>query len=119
VAVISPLIHRVSEPALEPGSPSAVPSNPNGRQGRDAAGIDALIERLQPPSFGDRAPAIVAIVATDGIESVVAASLGGVRVAGRGGQSGAGAGVRPGPRSGHSGKRTKTDPIDAPICPRR
>ena len=39
--------------------------------GRDAAGIDALIARLRP-----LAPAIVAIEATGGLESVVAASLG-------------------------------------------
>ena len=38
-----------------------------------------MIERLRPPYFGDGAPAIVAIVAivaTGGIESVVSAGLG-------------------------------------------
>jgi hypothetical protein len=39
--------------------------------GRDAAGIDALIERLRP-----LAPAMVAVEATGGLESVVAAGLG-------------------------------------------
>jgi transposase len=38
---------------------------------RDAAGIDALIERLRP-----LAPAIVAVAATGGLESVVGAGLG-------------------------------------------
>jgi transposase len=39
--------------------------------GRDAAGIEALIGRLRP-----LAPAMVAIEATGGLESVVAAGLG-------------------------------------------
>jgi hypothetical protein len=115
VAVGSPRSHGVIEPVGEPGSPAAVPSNPNSRPpdasapqakpvearmgsdgvvvgidvakagldvhllaageafavARDAAGIDALIERLRP-----LAPAIVAVAATGGLESVVGAGLG-------------------------------------------
>jgi len=75
---------------------------------RDAAGIDALIERLRAI-----APAIVAIEATGGLESVVAASL-----------AAAGlpvvvvdpAQVRAFARA--LGKRAKTDPIDALVIAR-
>jgi len=44
--------------------------------GRDAAGIDALIARLRPADAGCGAPAIVAVEATGGLESSVAASPG-------------------------------------------
>jgi transposase len=73
--------------------------------GRDAAGIDALIERLRP-----LAPAMVAIEATGGLESVVAASLGaaGLSVVV----------VNPAQVRAFAqalGKRAKTDPIDAAV----
>ena len=73
--------------------------------GRDAAGIDALIGRLRP-----LAPAIVAIEATGGLESVVAASLGaaGLPVVV----------VNPAQVRAFAqalGKRAKTDPIDAAV----
>jgi transposase len=73
--------------------------------GRDAAGIDALIARLRP-----LAPAIVAVEATGGLESVVAASLGSaglpVLVVNP-------ARVRAVAQA--LGKRAKTDPIDAGV----
>jgi transposase len=73
--------------------------------GRDAAGIDALIERLRP-----LAPAIVAVEATGGLESVVAAGLGaaGLPVVV----------VNPAQVRAFAtalGKRAKTDPIDAAV----
>jgi transposase len=76
--------------------------------GHDAAGIDALVERLRP-----LAPAIVAIEATGGLECVVAAGLGasGLPVVV----------VNPAQVRAFAqalGKRAKTDPIDAPRCPR-
>jgi len=72
---------------------------------RDAAGIDALIARLRP-----LAPAIVAVEATGGLESVVAASLGaaGLPVVV----------VNPAQVRAFAqalGKRAKTDPIDAAV----
>jgi transposase len=81
--------------------------------GRDAAGIDALIGRLRPqiPAIG--APAMVAIEATGGLESVVAASLGaaGLSVVV----------VNPAQVRAFAqalGKRAKTDPIDAAVIAR-
>jgi transposase len=76
--------------------------------GRDAAGIDELIERLQP-----LAPAMVAVEATGGLESVVAASLGaaGLPVVV----------VNPAQVRAFAqalGKRAKTDPIDAVVIAR-
>jgi len=76
--------------------------------GRDAAGIDELIERLQP-----LAPAMVAVEATGGLESVVAAGLGaaGLPVAV----------VNPAQVRAFAqalGKRAKTDPIDAAVIAR-
>ena len=80
---------------------------------RDAAGIDRLIERLRP-----LAPAVVAVEATGGLESVVAGSLGAaglpvvvvnpaqVRAFAKAHDRGIG------------GKRAKTDPIDAADCSR-
>lgn len=73
--------------------------------GRDAAGLDTLIERLRP-----LAPAMVAIEATGGLESVVAASLGaaGLPVVV----------VNPAQVRAFAqalGKRAKTDPIDAAV----
>lgn len=75
---------------------------------RDSAGIDALIERLRP-----LAPAIVAVEATGGLESVVAASLGaaGLPVVV----------VNPAQVRAFAnalGKRAKTDPIDAAVIAR-
>ena len=58
---------------------------------RTGAGIDELVERLKNLSLR-----LVAIEATGGFETVVAAGLGRRRPAGGGGQSGAGAGVRAG-----------------------
>ena len=76
--------------------------------GRDATGIDALIARLRP-----LAPAMVAIEATGGLESVVAASLGaaGLPVVV----------VNPAQVRAFAqalGKRAKTDPIDAAVIAR-
>jgi transposase len=76
--------------------------------GRDATGIEALIERLRP-----LAPAIVAVEATGGMESVVAASLGaaGLPVVV----------VNPAQVRAFAqalGKRAKTDPIDAAVIAR-
>lgn len=76
--------------------------------GRDAAGIDTLVERLRP-----LAPAIVAVEATGGLESVVAASLGaaGLPVVV----------VNPAQVRAFAqalGKRAKTDPIDAAVITR-
>jgi transposase len=76
--------------------------------GRDAAGLDALIERLRPLS-----PKTVAVEATGGFETVVAASL-------------AAAGlpvvvVNPAQIRAFAqavGKRAKTDPIDAAVIAR-
>lgn len=143
------MIQRVIEPVGEPGSPTAVPSNPNSRWGRmaspfkqgwdkmemvvvgidvaqagldvhvlpageafavgrDAAGIDALIGRLRP-----LAPAIVAVEATGGLESVVAASLGAVGLPV--------VVVNPAQVRAFAkalGKRAKTDPIDAAVIAR-
>jgi transposase len=75
---------------------------------RDAAGIDALIARLRP-----LAPAMVALEATGGLESVVAASLGsaGLPVVV----------VNPAQVRAFAqalGKRAKTDPIDAAVIAR-
>jgi transposase len=75
---------------------------------RDAAGIDALIARLRP-----LAPAFVAVEATGGLESVVAASLGaaGLPVVV----------VNPAQIRAFAqalGKRAKTDPIDAAVIAR-
>jgi transposase len=75
---------------------------------RDAAGLEALVERLQP-----LAPKIVAVEATGGFETVVAASL-------------AAAGlpvvvVNPAQVRAFAqalGKRAKTDPIDAAVIAR-
>jgi transposase len=82
-----------------------LPSGAAFAVGRDAAGIDALIERLRP-----LAPAIVAVEATGGLESVVAAGLGaaGLPV------------VVVNPTQVRAfatalGKRAKTDPIDAAV----
>ena len=76
--------------------------------GRDAAGIDGLIERLRP-----LAPAMVAVEATGGLESVVAAGLGaaGLPVVV----------VNPAQVRAFAqalGKRAKTDPIDATVIAR-
>jgi transposase len=76
--------------------------------GRDAAGIDELIERLRP-----LAPAMVAVEATGGLESVVAAGLGaaGLPVVV----------VNPAQVRAFAqalGKRAKTDPIDAAVIAR-
>jgi transposase len=76
--------------------------------GRDAAGIDHLIGRLRP-----LAPLIVAVEATGGLESVVAASLGaaGLPVVV----------VNPAQVRAFAnalGKRAKTDPIDAAVIAR-
>lgn len=76
--------------------------------GRDAAGLDALIARLRP-----LAPAMVAVEATGGLESVVAASLGaaGLPVVV----------VNPAQVRAFAqalGKRAKTDPIDAAVIAR-
>lgn len=76
--------------------------------GRDAAGIDALIERLQP-----LAPSIVAIEATGGLESVVAANLGAAELPV--------VVVNPAQVRAFAqalGKRAKTDPIDAAVIAR-
>ena len=73
--------------------------------GRDAAGIDALIARLRP-----LAPAMVAVEATGGLESVVAASLASVGLPV--------VVVNPAQVRAFAqalGKRAKTDPIDAPV----
>ena len=48
--------------------------------GRAAAGIEVLIARLRPPRPGNGAPAMVAVAATGGLKSVVAASLGAARL---------------------------------------
>lgn len=82
-----------------------LPSGEAFAVGRDAAGIDALIERLRP-----LAPAVVAVEATGGLESVVAASLGaaGLPVVV----------VNPAQVRAFAkalGKRAKTDPIDAAV----
>ncbi len=76
--------------------------------GRDAAGIDELIARLRP-----LAPALVAVAATGGLESVVAASLGaaGLPVVV----------VNPAQVRAFAqalGKRAKSDPIDAAVIAR-
>jgi transposase len=76
--------------------------------GRDAAGIDELIARLRP-----LAPAMVAVEATGGLESVVAAGLGaaGLPVVV----------VNPAQVRAFAqalGKRAKTDPIDAAVIAR-
>ena len=85
-----------------------LPSGEAFAVGRDAAGIDALIERLKP-----LAPAIVAVEATGGLESVVAAGLGaaGLPVVV----------VNPAQVRAFAqalGKRAKTDPIDAAVIAR-
>ena len=76
--------------------------------GRDAAGMDALIARLAP-----LAPTVVAVEATGGLESVVAAGLGaaGLPVVV----------VNPAQVRAFAaalGKRAKTDPIDAAVIAR-
>jgi transposase len=76
--------------------------------GRDAAGIDGLIARLRP-----LVPAMVAVEATGGLESVVAAGLGaaGLPVVV----------VNPAQVRAFAqalGKRAKTDPIDAAVIAR-
>jgi len=85
-----------------------LPSGEAFAVGRDAAGIDALIARLRP-----LAPAMVAVEATGGLESVVAASLGaaGLPVVV----------VNPAQVRAFAqalGKRAKTDPIDAAVIAR-
>ncbi|WP_338929229.1 IS110 family transposase (plasmid) [Roseomonas mucosa] len=73
--------------------------------GRDAAGLDALVERLRP-----LAPQLVALEATGGYESVVAATLG---AAGLPVVVVNPAQVRDFARA--LGRRAKTDPIDAAV----
>ena len=73
--------------------------------GRDAAGLDALVERLRP-----LAPQLVALEATGGYESVVSATLG---AAGLPVVVVNPAQVRDFARA--LGRRAKTDPIDAAV----
>ncbi len=85
-----------------------LPSGEAFAVGRDAAGIDALVERLRP-----LAPAIVAIEATGGLESVVAAGLGAAGLPA--------VVVNPAQVRAFAqalGKRAKTDPIDAAVIAR-
>jgi transposase len=81
------------------------PTGETFRVGRDAEGLDALVSRLRPLS-----PAAVAVEATGGYETVVAASLAAAGVAV----------VIVNPAQVRSfaqalGRRAKTDPIDAGI----
>jgi Transposase len=108
--VASPLGIDVSKDKLDI---AVRPSQQLFSTNRDAAGLDALVARLTPLS-----PAAVAVEATGGIETVVAASLaaaGGAAVVSGGGGLSA---VVVNPAQVRSfaqalGKRAKTDPIDA------
>ncbi len=61
---------------------------------RDGKGLADLVERMRAPG-----PERIAVEATGGFETVVAAALAGGCVAGHRGQSGAGASLRPGDRT--------------------
>lgn len=87
--------------SVHPGGEHAVFS-------RDAAGLDALLDRLRP-----LAPALVALEATGGYETIVAATLG---TAGLPVVVVNPAQVRDFARA--LGKRAKTDPIDAAVIAR-